>query len=92
MMPIRKGLLSLAIHDEALFHACISQYAASFYLRQRAGDPVESVTHRTEAIRIVNERLGDPIKRLSDGTIAAVANIAIYEVWDESNLRDYHTC
>lgn len=80
MMPIRKGLLSLAIHDDAVFHACLSQYAASYNLRFQTGDPVESIQHRIEGIRILNDRLGDPIKGLSDGSIAAVANIAIYEV------------
>jgi hypothetical protein len=79
MMPIRKGLLSLAIHDEAVFHACLSQYAASYNLRFQAGDPIESIEHRTEGIRLLNERLGDPVRGLSDGSIATVANIAIYE-------------
>lgn len=36
--------------------------------------------HRTEAIRIVNERLQSPLQALSDGTIATVANMAVYEV------------
>ena len=77
---MRKGLFSLAVHDAALFHTFMSHYVASYNLRFSTGDPAESMQHRTEAIRIVNERLQDPLQALSDGTIAAVANMAVYEV------------
>ena len=80
MMPMRKGLFAIALHDEALFHTFMSHYAASYQLRHGKGDPVESLQHRTEAIRIVNKRLRDSSLALTDSTIAAVANIAIYEV------------
>ncbi|KAF4631206.1 hypothetical protein G7Y89_g6916 [Cudoniella acicularis] len=79
MMPIRKSLFCLAIHDKALFHTFLSHYAASYNARFEARDPAESVYHRTMAMKIVNERLEDPAQALSDGTIAAVANLAIYE-------------
>jgi hypothetical protein len=79
MMPMRKGLFSIAIHDEALFHTFMSHYAGSYGLRFGTGDPAESLQHRTEAIRIVNDRLRNNTKTLTDGNIAAVANIAIYE-------------
>ena len=80
MMPMRKGLFSLATHDAALFHTFMSHYVAAYSLRFSTGDPVESMQHRTQAIRIVNERLRDPKQALSDGNIAAVANMAVYEV------------
>ena len=80
MMPMRKGLFSLAVHDAALFHTFMSHYVASYNLRFSTGDPTESMQHRTEAIRIVNERLQHPSQAVSDGTIAAVANMAVYEV------------
>lgn len=80
MMPMRKGLFSLAVHDAALFHTFLAHYVASYDLRYGAGDPAESLYHRMEAVRIVNERLADVSQGLSDGTIAAVANMAVYEV------------
>jgi hypothetical protein len=83
MMPMRRGLFSLAVHDAALFHTFMSHYVAAYNLRSSTGDPAESMQHRTEAIRIVNERLEDPQQALSDGNIAAVANLAIYEVSNE---------
>jgi hypothetical protein len=36
--------------------------------------------HKTEAIRIINERLNDPILCTSDETILAVSHLAGYEV------------
>jgi hypothetical protein len=89
MMPMRKGLFAIAIHDKALFHTFMSHYVASFELRFGKGDPAESLQHRTEAIRIVNERLQDRTHALTDGTIATVANIAIYEV---CALQYLHCC
>jgi hypothetical protein len=85
MMPMRKGLFSIAIHDAALFHTFMSHYVAAYNLRFSSGDPAESMQHRTEAIRIVNERLRDPSQALSDSNIAAVANMAVYEVTMISN-------
>ena len=33
-----------------------------------------------QAVRILNERMEDPLQSLTDGTIGAVANLAAYEV------------
>ncbi|KAE8443125.1 hypothetical protein EG329_002369 [Mollisiaceae sp. DMI_Dod_QoI] len=84
MMPMRKGLFSTAIHDAALFHTFLAHYVASYDLRYGSGDPEESLRHRMEAVRIVNERLADIPRALSDGTIATVANIAVYEAGNGS--------
>jgi len=46
----------------------------------------ENMYHRTEAIRLVKERVRDPIKALSDGTIKALANMAVYKVETPSQL------
>ena len=85
---MRKGLFSIALHDEALFHTFMSHYVASYDLRIGIGDPAESLQHRTEAIRIVNKRLRYRTQALTDCTIASVANIAIYEVshWSSSHI------
>ena len=36
--------------------------------------------HKVEAIRIINERLGDPAKATLDGTVGAVAAMTLAEV------------
>jgi hypothetical protein len=79
-MPVQKGLLSFGIHDEAVFHSCLSQWFTSYSSRYQSGELFESFHHRTKGIHILNERLGEPIKGVSDGSIVAIANIAVYEV------------
>jgi hypothetical protein len=80
MMPVRRRQISVAIHDNALFHILLALYAACYNLHFLTGDPVESLRHRMKGIQILNERLEDPARGLSDGSIAAVANVAMYEV------------
>jgi hypothetical protein len=85
-----KGMFSLALHETALFHTFMSHYIARSNIRFHTGDPAESMYHRTQAIRIVNEKLADPRQALSTATIAAVANMAVYEVGEFDHL--YISC
>jgi hypothetical protein len=80
MMNPRKEWFSLAIQDQALFHVALSHAAGNLGLLMQKGDSVESLTHRMEAIRIINERLNNLSCGISDGTIGAVASMASYEV------------
>jgi hypothetical protein len=80
MMNPRKEWFSLAIQDHALFHVALSHAAGNLGLLTQKGDAIESLTHRMEAIRIINERLDDLSCGISDGTIGAVASMASYEV------------
>ena len=48
--------------------------------KQTKSDPEESIYHRTMAIKILNERIRLGKGELSDGSVAVVANLAIYEV------------
>jgi Fungal specific transcription factor domain len=80
MMNPRKEWFSLAIQDHALFHVALSHAAGNLSLLLQKGDSVESLVHRMEAIRIINERLNDLGCGISDGTVGAVASMASYEV------------
>jgi hypothetical protein len=80
MIDYRNGWIALAMNDEAFFHVALAHSAGDVDLTLRKGDPDEAVSYRFQAIRIVNQRLGDPKTCLSDGTISAVAAIANYEV------------
>ncbi|OCL05404.1 hypothetical protein AOQ84DRAFT_379623 [Glonium stellatum] len=79
MMNLKLAWLSMATKDEAYFHALISQFTAHFSLIHQRGDPMEALTHRMEAVKLVNARLGDPDLEASDGTVSAVACMANYE-------------
>lgn len=70
----------MATHDEAYFFAVVAQSAAYFSLFEKRGDPMDAITHRMKAVKLVNSRIGVPALETSDGTIATVACIANYEV------------
>jgi hypothetical protein len=85
-MPMRHAFLTQSLHDPALFHTFLSHYSASFHTSyslpsNAKSDPDEAIYHRTMAIKIVNERIRERKDELSDGSVGAVANLAIYEVW-----------
>ncbi|KAH7363779.1 fungal-specific transcription factor domain-containing protein [Rhexocercosporidium sp. MPI-PUGE-AT-0058] len=79
MMPMRKSLFSLSIHDPAMFHSFMTHYAAAFNVQFRNTSSNESLYHATMAAKIINQRLADPISALTDETLATVANMAAYE-------------
>ena len=49
-------------------------------IRGRALGTTFCMKHKLEAMRIINERLGDPVLSTSDETILAVSHLANYEV------------
>ena len=76
-----------ALSDPACFYGTLFLSAAHKALLTGTEDSlsVECFQHKGEAIRIVNERLSDP-RRLTDGTIAAIACLAASEVGFRSPL------
>ena len=80
MMPMRKTLFSLAIHDRAMFHSFLQHYSASYNVRFNTGNTSETLFHGIMAARLIKEALADPTKALSDEMVGAVANMASYEV------------
>ncbi len=71
-----------AVNDPACFHGTVFLSEAHKALLTRAEDPLppESYQHKGEVIRIINERLNGPARAYEDGTIAAVACLAAFEV------------
>lgn len=73
---------SKALSDPACYHATMFISAAHrirvFGLERNI--PAEFYHHKGEAIRLINERLDDPERRLADGTFAAIACLAAFEV------------
>jgi hypothetical protein len=70
------------LSDPACYHGTLFLSSAHRTLLTGTGDtlPLECFQHKGEAIRIINERLGDPRRRVTDGTIAAIACLAAFEV------------
>jgi len=71
---------NFAISDDALFHATMLHSAAHNSMLVGNSDLGDPIQLNTEAIRILNSRLGDPTRGISDLTIAAVACLILFEV------------
>ncbi|KAL4778376.1 hypothetical protein BJX76DRAFT_343415 [Aspergillus varians] len=87
--PMKEIFSQLALHDELPFQAMLAIAA-----KHRAGvdgktESVQSLTHKMRALRLMNERIQTESKSASDGTIYAVATMAVIEKWskDESIER-----
>ena len=92
--PIRRTIaaseeIELITNDEAMLHTAIV-LAANHWINL-GGKPatVSSALyhHKLEAIRIINDRLGDSTKAVLVGTIGAVAGMTLAEVSTSSKLR-----
>lgn len=73
--PMDKVFVPLVISDELLFQANL--FNAGFHLSALQGKKyiVEGTWHRTETIKILNKRLGDPLPAVTDATISAVVSL-----------------
>lgn len=71
-----------ALNDEACYHGTLFVSAAHRALLSGTADnlPQDCYRYKGEAIRIINLRLNDRYQRIEDGTIAAIACLAAYEV------------
>lgn len=78
--PIKKLWVPLALTDPALLNSilfCSDQFGVK--LNGQKERP-SAINHLKETIRILNERLQDPLQEISDSSIAAVALLALTEV------------
>ncbi|PVH78890.1 hypothetical protein DL98DRAFT_533425 [Cadophora sp. DSE1049] len=80
MTPVRNSWLALSLTDAALLNVKLAHYAADYCRLTGQGDPMEAISFTAASIRIINERMNWPDQRTSDGTIAAVAGMALQEV------------
>ncbi|KAE8348425.1 hypothetical protein BDV28DRAFT_143482 [Aspergillus coremiiformis] len=81
--PLMEIFRQLALHDELPFQAMLA--IAS---KHRAGvegkaESVQSLTHKMRALRLMNERIQVDSKGQHDGTIYAVATMAVIEKWSK---------
>jgi hypothetical protein len=70
----------MATTDPAFCYAALSQYSGSFSMIRNFAGFTDPLPHISEAIKLVNARLGIPELATCDGTIGAVACIVNYEV------------
>jgi hypothetical protein len=76
---MRDRSLKLAMRDAAGFHTVLSMAASHLDAMNGIKPGQRALWHRTEAIRLVNRYLADPILSTSDRTIFAVAMLMAQE-------------
>ena len=81
MINLRRQCFRLTIQDPLLIWLSASK--ASEYLNMvghQDGVPAEHLWYRTQAIKVIQERLRDPKLEASDSVINAVAHMSMFEV------------
>jgi hypothetical protein len=74
-------LMSYSSADPAWLNASLSLFALHYDLRLGQRISSECLSHRGEALRLVNEQLNrDSGKHISDATMGAVALLAYFDV------------
>ncbi|KAI9376508.1 hypothetical protein BJX61DRAFT_551600 [Aspergillus egyptiacus] len=81
--PMKEIFRQFALHDDLPFQAMLA--IAS---KHRAGvegkaESVQSLTHKMRALRLMNERIQVDSEGRNDGTIYAVATMAVIEKWSK---------
>ena len=77
---IKQLWMPLALTDPALLHSML--FCSDQFWSELNGQPerASAVKHLTQTIKILNQRLQDPLQKVNDSTIAAVALLALTEV------------
>lgn len=76
----KDSLFSLAAADPAWMNAFLCLISLHHDLQSRKGISRECLMHRAEALRIVNQRLIDAPRQISESTIGAIAFLANFDV------------
>jgi hypothetical protein len=77
-------IFSTATADASMFHSLLYLVALHFDVKRGMSESHESLHHGGKALSIINERLGDSKRDISDSTISSVALLVNKEVsWTE---------
>ena len=77
MTAARQKWFTLCAEDPAFFCLKLCHSAGNLSMRQKKGDPEETLILRNRAISIINERLNH--NKISGATVATVASMVCYE-------------
>lgn len=86
MVPHRDEHWKIAFQDEAAFHMQIANIAIQMMhhnpsaLKLDQYEHSEIVSHHTQALKIVQQRLANPKEATSNGTISAIILMIIHSV------------
>ncbi|KAL3450877.1 hypothetical protein BJX65DRAFT_305029 [Aspergillus insuetus] len=89
--PMKEIFRRMALHDVVPFQAMLA--IASKHLAGVGGktDSVQSLTHKMRALRLMNERIQVDSEGRNDGTLYAIATMAVIEKWSkDASIEQMH--
>jgi len=78
--PMRDVIFSLSLHDAACYSGLLAMAASHKDFLYERNARADAAKHRISTIQLVNKRLSDPVKSVSDGTIMAITTLWCLEV------------
>jgi hypothetical protein len=81
-MPVnsKQEWMKFAVTDTALLHATLVISALHVTLLRGKEFSVDAFRHQREAVKVLNDRLNDPILSSMDSTVLAISCLALIEV------------
>ena len=81
-MPVnsKEEWVKFAVTDAALLHATLVISAVHVALLRGKTFSVDAFRHQMEAVKVLNERLNDPMLSTADPTILTISCLALIEV------------
>ncbi len=82
------------MQDPTIFHGCLLLAGMHWYWVHGDVTMIQDtyLYHKLEAIRLVNEQLGDPGTKSSDSVIGTIACLALAEVRSTDHALTQHQC
>jgi hypothetical protein len=81
LVNYKRTLVSLALTDRALLSSILCSVDQFRARMSGQKEPPSALNHLKQTIQILNEQLQSPLQGISDSTIAAVAGLALAEVY-----------
>ncbi|MCJ1474952.1 hypothetical protein MMC13_003612 [Lambiella insularis] len=80
----------VAVHDPTPVHVILGFTLAHIAQLHGTNEPPLAIEHKQQALKLIKERMEDPVEAVNDGSIGSVVNIVGYELVD-SNPQGFAT-
>ncbi|MCJ1419165.1 hypothetical protein MMC32_005518 [Xylographa parallela] len=80
----------VAAHDPTPIHVILGFTLSNLAQRHGTKEPPLAMEHKQKALKLITDRMKDPVEAISDPSIGAILNIAGYELID-TNVQGFAT-
>jgi hypothetical protein len=79
-LPLSNVYVPIDLSDQASTHATLAHSASHLAYLHGKPSSISALSHKSAAIKLINESLNDPKAAVSDGILAAVLRLLTFEV------------